>query len=897
MKEGEISSKYFLSLEKKRQNHNVIKELRTDKGQIIHSDKDILKEANKFYSDLYTSSKTSISDINAYFEKTPETYVLSNKEKLACDEKLSTMEITEAVTKLNKNKSPGPDGLTPEFYQKFWDYLKKPFMEMLDETYKYKQLPSSVSNAILTLIHKKDEKELLKNYRPISLNNYDYKIISFALSSRLQKVISKIVSTDQSAYIKKRYIGFTARYLLDINNYCETNKISGILLTLDFKKAFDTLEWNFMSKTLNKFGFGEYFKSWVNILYTEPTITIKNNGWLSRKLTMKRGIRQGCPLSALLFIIATEILSINLKSNENIRGIKIGKYESTICQYADDTTLTLGNKNSIHHALKSIDDFSRVAGLQLNIQKCVGLWLGPLKKGPAYFENVAFTNDPIRCLGIYLGTDSQKCIAKSWEEQLSKFRHILLSWHNRKLTFYGKSIIINLLALPKLTYILTILPTPDDFLKTIEREIFTFLWGKNRFPIKRNTAIGTHDLGGLNVVDIFSKEKSLKASWIPKLLDNDNKCCIILDYFLQKKNFNYEILLKTNFRKKTQCDVALQLPDFYCNLLLAFNHCKYIKPTYKLTNMELLTQCIWGNEYFKSQGKTLFLINWIKSGFIYVKDLLDKDGMWLSEQELISKLQKKNNWIAELMIIKKAVGKYLQNKDFSNCKYIQDRRLNRLIFTTRLKTYNISEDNCNAKFFYTILRDKKFERPFSEKMWEKELNLTIQNHEWTNIYKNITNSIKYRKYSEFKFKILHNILPCGKLISKWNKTKSRYCDYCKETENIPHLLYECTRIKNLWLQLSGILQIDIKLKHIILSLQNISIQNEIKNIVIVMVLYAIYSTWVKCSFENICYSTINLNHIIKEYIILYCNTFSLTYEDLCKKTMLRIYKERICKSM
>ena len=86
-------------------------------------------------------------------------------------------------------------------------------------------------------------------------------------------------------------------------------------------------------------------------------------------------------------------------------------------------------------------------------------------------------------------------------------------------------------------------------------------------------------------------------------------------------------------------------------------------------NTELLTQCIWGNEYFKSQGKTLFLINCIKSGFIYVKDLLNKDGMWLSEQELSSKLQKKNNWIAELTIIKKSVSKYLQNKDLSNYKY------------------------------------------------------------------------------------------------------------------------------------------------------------------------------------------------------------------------------------
>ena len=164
--------------------------------------------------------------------------ILLNEEKLACDEKLFIVELTEAIRKLNKNKSPGPDGLTPEFYQKFWDYLKKPFIKMLDESYKYKQLPSSISNAILTLIHKKDEKELLKNYRPISLNNYDYKIILFALSSRLQKAIVKLVPKDQSAYIKKIYIGFTARFLSDIINYCETNKISGILLTLDFIKAF-----------------------------------------------------------------------------------------------------------------------------------------------------------------------------------------------------------------------------------------------------------------------------------------------------------------------------------------------------------------------------------------------------------------------------------------------------------------------------------------------------------------------------------------------------------------------------------------------------------------------------------------------------------------------------------
>ena len=85
-----------------------------------------------------------------------------------------------------------------------------------------------------------------------------------------------------------------------------------------------------------------------------------------------------------------------------------------------------------------------------------------------------------------------------------------------------------------------------------------------------------------------------------------------------------EILLQTNFQKKTQRDAVLQLLDFYNNLL-AFNHCKYIEPTYKLTNMELLTQYIWGNKYFKAQGKFLFLISWVKGGFIFVTDLLNND--------------------------------------------------------------------------------------------------------------------------------------------------------------------------------------------------------------------------------------------------------------------------------
>ena len=165
-----------------------------------------------------------------------------------------------------------------------------------------------------------------------------------------------------------------------------------------------------------KYSFGSYFKTWVEILYTEPTMVIKNNGWLSKRVVMKRGIRQGCPLSALLFILACEMLSIRLKKCETISGIKIGSYKSVICQYADDTTLTLGDKTSMKNAIQLINKFTQVSGLSLTIQKSIGIWLGPLNNGPNLCEGISFTQDPVKCLRIYIGAKSSACLSKSWGE-------------------------------------------------------------------------------------------------------------------------------------------------------------------------------------------------------------------------------------------------------------------------------------------------------------------------------------------------------------------------------------------------------------------------------------------------------------------------------------------------
>ena len=143
--------------------------------------------------------------------------------------------------------------------------------------------------AVSALIHKKGDKNLLTNYRPISLNNYDYKISTSVLAKRIQHILPKLISKDQSGYVKGRYIGLNARLISDIIDNCENN-IPGAIVCLDFKKAFDLLNWNFLFLALEKYGFGKSFIQWIKIFYNEPTFCVKNNGVLSIESVMQRGI-------------------------------------------------------------------------------------------------------------------------------------------------------------------------------------------------------------------------------------------------------------------------------------------------------------------------------------------------------------------------------------------------------------------------------------------------------------------------------------------------------------------------------------------------------------------------------------------------------------------------------
>ena len=184
------------------------------------------------------------------------------------------------------------------------------------------KLSISQRRGAISLIPKEDTSTLeLGNWRPITLLNVDYKILARMIAKRIESSLPNTIHSDQTGFIKGRYIGQNVRLLNNLMEYTEVNKLPGILLFIDFRKAFDTLEWKFIHNTLAVFNFGSNIRKWISTLYCNIESGVMNAGIMTNYFQVSRGVRQGCPLSPLLFVLAVEILAANVRQDRGCRGI------------------------------------------------------------------------------------------------------------------------------------------------------------------------------------------------------------------------------------------------------------------------------------------------------------------------------------------------------------------------------------------------------------------------------------------------------------------------------------------------------------------------------------------------------------------------------------------------
>ena len=323
--------------------------------------------------------------------------------------------------------------------------------------------------------------------------------------------------------------------LRDMLDYIDRTDEPGILITLDQEKAFDRVDRTFLMNLLQHFGFGPSFCRWISTLYRGANMQIMVNGWLSRKIDLQHGVRQGDSLSPMLYILCVEVLAANNNNNNNnfrntpaIEGFLLpgarGKCFK-VGQYADDTTGFLKSLYSLRVLLDVISVYERGSGAKLNRSKSEAMWVGSWRACDDQPFGLTWVKK-MKILGVFFGVvDVQR---DNWEPKLSKLDKMLTFWKSCSLSMVGKPLIINVLGISKLLYLARVLVTPQWVIDRYNSLVFNFLWGSKIEPVARKTLHCSIDKGGLGIIDFEVKGRALRLSSVLSVFDDPGLNCFYL---------------------------------------------------------------------------------------------------------------------------------------------------------------------------------------------------------------------------------------------------------------------------------------------------------------------------------------------------------------------------------
>ena len=777
--EGEKVTKYFCNLEKRHYISKHMYKLDTGDGRILEKTDEMLQETKMFYKNLYTEKTVSNVDLNEYCA-VPK---LTEEEAQSLEGLITLEEATHALKEMKNGKSPGTDGMTAEFFKVFWRQLGGFVVRSLNEGFHKKQMSITQREGIIICIPKGDKpREHLNNWRPISLLNITYKIGSSCIASRLKTVLPKLIDEDQTGFIQGRYIGDTIRLLYDIIYYLKENELPGLLVSLDFEKAFDSVNWKYMDNVMKIFGFGENICQWIGSFYSNIKSSVIVNGKASSSFSIERGCRQGDPISPYLFILCVEVLACKIRQNKDIKGIKISETENKINQFADDTSVLLeGDQVSFEQLFYVLEEFEAISGLKLNYDKTCNVWLGSKRNCVIrYLPYFGMNWDPsqFKILGLWFTNDLENMAELNYNNNFNEIKKLFNIWIKRSSTPLGRIAILKSLILSKMIHLWLLLPNPPNkIIQELQKMSFNFIWENKRDKIKRSVTVQSMKNGGINVPHIETYIKSLKLMWL-------KKCC----------SASYRLKWKQLVLSKYPIDLTLYGPEIFKTIKKTTNPFwidvfNVYREFYKTIDIkegpEILMEPLFYNSRFQIGGKTFFFESWTESGVFLVKDLMTENGTFLSLQEFEMKHDVKANAL-----------------NFWGCvcsikNYM--RKMNIVIENgTTLdinKPYNILiTAPKGGKAYY----DRLLGQPIIPNACNKWDFFFKKNINWHKVF-DATKRISEVKFKWFQIRINHRILVTNSILLKMGIVSSNKCNFCKtEKDSIFHYLWQCNFAQMFW---------------------------------------------------------------------------------------------------
>jgi hypothetical protein len=505
IQEGGNNTKYFHLIANGKHRKKKIFQLEQEEGTIVGDD-NLKNYISEYYKKLFGAPEQNTFSMME--ERVADVPQLSPEENSILTKNFTQEEIFEAISQMEHNKAPGPDGFPAEFYQHFWDVLKDDLMAMFTH-FQNGDFPMYKLNfGVITLLPKKDNAVQIQQYRPICLLNVSFKIFTKVVTIRVSQIAHKIVRPTQTAFMPGRHILEGVVVLHETIHELHRKKMDGILFKIDFEKAYDKVKWSFLQQVMRMKGFDPKWCDMMKSFVQGGSVGVRVNDDIGHNFQTRKGLRQGDPLSPILFNIVADVLAILIAraKNEGQIGSLIPHLVDggvSILQYADDTIIFMEHDTEKAVNMKLIlCIFEQLSGLKINFHKSELFCFGQANEMETQYRNFfgcEVGSLPIRYIGIPV--HYRKLKNSEWNPVECRFGAKLGCWRSKLLSYGDRLILINSVLTSLPMFMLSFLEIPVGVRKRLDFFRSSFFWqtddNKKKYRLtKWNMVCRPKDQGG-----------------------------------------------------------------------------------------------------------------------------------------------------------------------------------------------------------------------------------------------------------------------------------------------------------------------------------------------------------------------------------------------------------------
>ena len=774
--EGERSTKYFLNLNRTKNNKNEMSDLIID-GVITKDMDQISSHVNNFYKNLYEKgdknyeNNSLIGKFIGNLAAVPEEHIKQLDTKITADELLTTL-------KSCQDSAPGPDGIPYSLIKLTWKHFGKILVESWNYTQESGRLPPSHESSYLRLLPKAGKDiSLLKNWRPITLSNCDFKIITKTLSWRLAKAVESVISPNQTAYLKNRQISDNLNVMLYTLE--QNDNVNGMVVSLDAEKAFDSIEHWYIKKILNKIGLSNFNKIF-EILYKNQEVDIILNGNNSGKYKIKNGVKQGDALSCILFILGIEPLLQNINNDTSIEPVN-GTHSRIpkAVAYADDIACIINpDPISLQTIFRHYNDLTKVSGLRLNADKTEIISRGGPRSYDITYNSKSFrivSQHQMKVNGVILSYDTESARKINIMNMIELVRNQLNSWSNRNLSLIGKIQIFKTFGLSQILYTLSVVQIMKNEEKILTEVIYKFIWNRNmeanKAPdrIKRSILLNKVKNLGFGMIDYKEVVKGIRIKNTLRLLNTD---CSPLANIIKSSINNSLICIDVTNPIREPIDSSIKLVR-------------------QLWNNAIM------NEDFVNNSELMEIICREYIGYLLVPKYKKRKLAKAHRNDSINEILMISLSHPVLKLIRPKVAAYL-----NTCNFIP---------TTSMVSFD------SIPYKKKIIKWPKITSKIIRNagIIDEVTTPKMLNNYCADDLKKLGSSIATLTNSKLKttlLRCLHGDVYSKERLNRFGMSDDNLCSRCAEVESTSHMLFECDYVNKLWIEAShitGILPLSI----------------------------------------------------------------------------------------